>query len=133
MANVGPCQSKRQSCAVHFFSTFGMHVDFEATLLCGHGQEFDHGHPISASSLVIIVIGAILDEVAANLEASLLTQPVPQGAPPQHPMHAFEIQQHYSFSSIMLHLIFTCLGALMGKHLPRTQPAVRHPTRLRVV
>ena len=83
--------------------------------------------------LVIIVIDAILDEVAANLEASLLTQPVPQGAPPQHPMHAFEIQQHYSFSSIMLHLIFTCLGALMGRHLPRTQPAVRHPTRLRVV
>ena len=43
--------------------------------------------------LVIIVIDAILDEVAANLEASLLTQPVPQGAPPQHPMHAFEIHQ----------------------------------------
>ena len=83
--------------------------------------------------LVIIVIDAILDEVAANLEASLLTQPVPQGAPPQHPMHSFEIQQHYSFSSIMFHLIFTCLGALMGRHLPRTQPAVRHPTRLRVV
>ena len=83
--------------------------------------------------LVIIVIDAILDEVAANLEASLLTQPVPQGSPPQHPMHSFEIQQHYSFSSIMFHLIFTCLGALMGRHLPRTQPAVRHPTRLRVV
>ena len=46
----GLAKAKGKAVLFTFFSTFGMHVDFEATLLCGHGQEFDHGHPISASS-----------------------------------------------------------------------------------
>lgn len=83
--------------------------------------------------LVVLLVDAILDEAAANLEASLLTAPVPQHVPQQHTSPAFEVQQHSTYATILMHLFFTAVGVFLGRHW-RAQLVVRPapPTRLRV-
>lgn len=88
--------------------------------------------------LVVLLMDAILDEAAANSEASLISPPVVHNTPVSSNVQAFEVQQYHSYSMVLFHIFFTCLGALLGRHLPRNQVyraphAARPPDRLRVV
>lgn len=76
--------------------------------------------------LVITLIDAILDEAAANLEASLITAPARESLP-QHGNHdhSLELQHQFYFHTLFMHLIFSVLGLLIGRHWPRAQQPVR--------
>ena len=76
---------------------------------------------------VVTILDAILDEAAAHLEASLLTAPAQHSLPHQPTSgQPFVIQQQFSVHAYVFHVIFTILGALVGRHWPRAQPTVCH-------
>lgn len=83
--------------------------------------------------LVVILIDAILDEAAANLESSLLAPPTmsAMNLPPQG-SQTFAVQHYHPLSAFLVHVFFTCIGAFLGRYLPRTNAAVRlaPPTHL---
>lgn len=81
--------------------------------------------------LVAIILDAILDEVAVNLETTLIAPPA---AGPSVPLQTagYELQQSQFFAQWLWHAFFGFLGAIIGHRL-RAPPAVRTPTRLRVV
>lgn len=83
--------------------------------------------------LIVLLLDAILDEAAANLEASLLTAPPVQPMHTDQPPHTFQVQQHSTYVTILMHFLFTAVGAVLGRHW-RAQVIVRPapPTRLRV-
>ena len=74
---------------------------------------------------LVTILDAILDEAAAHLEASLLTPPVQNTAHPSVTGPAFDLQQQLSFHAYFMHAVFTILGLVLGRHMPRAQPVVR--------
>lgn len=74
---------------------------------------------------LVTILDAILDEAAAHLEASLLTAPAPNTAHPSVTGPAFDIQQPLSFHAYFMHAVFTILGLVLGRHMPRAHQPVR--------
>ena len=83
--------------------------------------------------LIALILDALLDEAAVHLEASLLTAPAQHNNLAAPTVLAFEIQQHLTYGPILMHIFFTAVGAILGRHwrAPAVRPAT--PTRLRVV
>eukprot|EP00438_Fugacium_kawagutii_P015492 Skav232953 [mRNA] locus=scaffold1860:174681:176460:+ [translate_table: standard] len=88
---------------------------------------------------VVIILDAILDEAAANLEASLLTPPVAPNMPVHESSQNYEVRHYHSFGAMLAHVFFTCVGALLGRYIPRAHApraqapeGVRVPTSLRI-
>lgn len=74
--------------------------------------------------LLVVLIDAILDEAATQLETGLITPPqanVPLGQTDQR----FELQHTSSVSSWLWHGLFTLMGVLLGRQLPRAHRPVR--------
>lgn len=84
--------------------------------------------------LVVLLIDAILDEAAVNLEATLIAPPNMQSPNSQNTLPTYEIQQQQFMGNLLMYLLFTCVGLVLGRHLPGTHVYVRPapPTHLRV-
>lgn len=68
--------------------------------------------------ILIVLIDAILDEAATQLETGLISPPQ-TSVPLDHTDRRFEMQQQTPIASLLWNGLFTLIGVLLGHRLPR--------------